>query len=186
MVLYSLSWLSNEVEIVWNSAGIQMTCHRRKVMSLKPEMGKFGDAEVFSKTLTPRSLEFPAASVTLCSLAQRKRMFAAGGGSRLGEALRLEASTNWAQSYDNSSGIWLEKNIWDLFSDGLRVSEKLGDTQKISNKNNVFVAKVIINQWIRGYPMFIPDVFRCKMWSPNPESPHLVKTSGLNMHHWGI
>jgi len=109
MVLYSLSWLSNEVEIVWNSAGIQMTCHRRKVMSLKPDMGKFVDAEGFSKTLTPRSLEFPAASVTLCSLAQRKRMFAAGGGSRLGEALRLEASTNWAQSYDNSYGIWLEK-----------------------------------------------------------------------------
>lgn len=123
MVLYSLSWLSNKVEIVWNSAGIQMTCHPRKVMSLKPDMGKFGDAAGFSKTLTPRSLEFPAASVTLCSLAQRKRMFAAGGGSRLGVARCAGFGFDQlGTSYDNS--YWdmadmVGKDIWDLFSDGL-------------------------------------------------------------------
>jgi hypothetical protein len=62
------------------------------------------------------------------------------------------------------------KNIWDLFSDGLGVYEKLGDTQKVSNKNNVFVAKVMINQWIRGYPMLTCGV--------------LTGTASLGQNQW--
>ena len=135
MVLYSLSWLSNEVEIVWNSAGIQMTCHRRKVMSLKPDMGKFGDAEGFSKTLTPRSLEFPAASVTLCSLAQRKRMFAAGGGSRLGVArCALRLRPTGPKVMTSHMGYGWKKIFGICFRMVLGVSEKLGDTKKYQTK----------------------------------------------------